>query len=794
MSNENQYDNIPDEMKKHKAFVCWRYEELEEGKPTKVPYSPLNGAHASVNDPTTWTSFDNALSVVNYYSGIGFVLSDNDPYTFIDLDEPKDHLTLEEKQVIMDRQVKVFNEFNSYSEISPSGKGLHIIVKGQVKAGRKRSSIELYSNLRYMTMTGNVYKQSPIEDRQVLLTVLWEQMSNGGASALAYSGDDNQRNTDETIINMATDAKNGELFALLKEGRWREKYSSQSEADYAYIDILAFYTQNREQIARLFRNSALGQRPKALRVDYTNYMINKSFDRMLPPVDVEGLANMVEVALAEAKTKKESKVKKPKDIQAPNLTCSGTPEIETYLGMSLNLSQSPYTVPQGLVGAIAQFIYQSAPRQVPEIALAGAIGLMAGICGRSYNISATGLNQYVLLLAPTGSGKEAINSGINKLMAVVQKTVPAAIDFIGPAEIASSQALVKYMCNSISFVSIIGEIGLLFKQITAHNANSNQLGLRKILLDLFNKSGDGNVLRPTIYSDRDKNTAPLLSPAFSLLGETTPETFYESLSEQLISDGLLPRFTIIEYTGLRPPLNESHNLAFPSAQLIEQLSALCAYSLTTIQSNKTISVELSLEAKAIFHKFNLLCDKQINESEREVIKHLWNRAHIKSLKLAGLIAVGVAPYNPIVSEEVAIYSVKIIVEDVTRMYKMFETGDVGDKTGEIKQINKVKKAMCEYVINDYSKLNKTSKLCNSIEMHSNKVISYSYLSKKFLKDATFYHDKSNATQGLKRTLGTMIDNGDIEELKHSDKIQYKTSARLFMIRNPEMLKTYLSSS
>ena len=55
------------------------------------------------------------------------------------------------------------------------------------------------------------------------------------------------------------------------------------EADFALVDILAFYSHNKAQIARIFRASALGQRDKAKRNDYVNYMLNKCFDRILPP-------------------------------------------------------------------------------------------------------------------------------------------------------------------------------------------------------------------------------------------------------------------------------------------------------------------------------------------------------------------------------------------------------------------------------------------------------------------------------------------------------------------------------
>jgi putative DNA primase/helicase len=81
------------------------------------------------------------------YDGIGFIFSPFDPYCGIDLDYTDDPAKFERQQLI-------YSNFNSYSELSPSGKGLHIICKGEVPAGRKREKIEVYSSGRYFTFTG----------------------------------------------------------------------------------------------------------------------------------------------------------------------------------------------------------------------------------------------------------------------------------------------------------------------------------------------------------------------------------------------------------------------------------------------------------------------------------------------------------------------------------------------------------------------------------------------------------------------------------------------------------------
>ena len=74
-------------------------------------------------------------------------------------------------------------------------------------------------------------------------------------------------------------------------------------------------------------------------------------------------------------------------------------------------------------------------------------------------------------------------------------------------------------------------------------------GLRRILLALYGKSGHGNTVQPSIYADAAKNTDTIISPSVSLLGESTQTRFFEIIDEDLIAEGFIPRWTIIEYNG-----------------------------------------------------------------------------------------------------------------------------------------------------------------------------------------------------------------------------------------------------
>ena len=292
---QHRFANCPAEMRLFAQWVVWKYVERSGDKPTKVLFSPKHGLSASVTNPQSWATYYEAVATYERggYDGIGFVLTERDPYCFIDLDDTSKFSNFAE---LFDRQDRIYRAFQSYAELSPSGAGLHIITKGSVEGGRKRAQIEIYSTLRYMTMTGNVYRDAPIFDETVLCRALWHELGGNTSDDSGFNAPQSQPDAD--IIRRALNSASGSKFHALHTGRWREYYQSQSEADFAYIDMLAFWSRNREQIARLFLASPLGARTKANRVDYRNRMIGRSFDRLPPPVDIEAIQAMLVEAIA----------------------------------------------------------------------------------------------------------------------------------------------------------------------------------------------------------------------------------------------------------------------------------------------------------------------------------------------------------------------------------------------------------------------------------------------------------------------------------------------------------------
>jgi hypothetical protein len=538
----------------------------------------------------------------------------------------------------------------------------------------------------------------------------------------------------------------------------------------------------------------LGQRDKAKRDGYLLTCIKKAFDRDFPMVDVSAIANQIEKVVSE---KNENAISNSALVEKTGLNpfSNLTPEnFETHfenvaqipvehsveqLNLNDNHSHSPFSLPPGLLGELASFIHNYAIRPVPEIALASAIGLMAGITGRAYNISGTGLNQYVLVLAQTGTGKEAATRGINALLHEIAKVVPSANEFIGPSVISSSQALIKKLSKHKSFVSIVGEFGSKLQIMTGKNASPSDRGLLIAMLDLFNKSGHGDYFGSMAYSDNDKNIESLKSPAFSLLGESTPDTFYQAIDEKTIQSGFVPRFTVIEYLGDRPNINDMPTKLSDNYSLIDSLAKLCAQCLMLNNEHKVINVQVDEESALILDKYNVFCDEQIRGKD-EASRQIWNRAHLKVLKLAALVAVGINSFNPIITKDNVLWAIGIENENIKRILFKFHNGLTGQNSDINEQIQNIEliKVIQQWLFKPFSRLG-GFKDCEYL--HTLRIVPHKFILIKLQAKKCFKDDKLGSTIAIKRALKSLEESGDI--LSTRNKELYKTNQLVYTIQN-----------
>jgi len=248
---------IPEELQALDQWVVWRRED-RDGKPTKVPYQPAApSTRASTTDSATWADYATAVAV-QAVDGVGFVFAEHDPYAGVDIDH-----CIDAEGAIDPKTAAILRTLDSYSEISPSGTGVHAIIRAKLNGGRRRAgNFESYDAGRYFCVTGNHLPDTPttIEERQAELEEVRaavfpaERKPQAPATPAAVNSAD-----DHELLALARGARNGHDFDTLYSGQ--HAYGSQSEADLALCNHLAFWAGDPERVDRLFRSSAL-MRPK----------------------------------------------------------------------------------------------------------------------------------------------------------------------------------------------------------------------------------------------------------------------------------------------------------------------------------------------------------------------------------------------------------------------------------------------------------------------------------------------------------------------------------------------------
>lgn len=267
---------LPDELSiltALKNWVAWKF-EVVDGKNKKVPYNPKTGYRAQPNNPDTWSSYLDACSLAEKFSndtpncGIGFMFSEGCGYLGVDLDH-----CIDDNGSLSDIAAEIVNKLDSYTEVSPSGKGLHILCAWHSSLdslGSERRNdnlgLEIYDNGRYFTVTGNPYRDAkPINDCSLVIPDIyrkyWIPQSESTPHTTTVDNSDSWKykpeNDSDILQRMFNSPVNGDKIRRLYEGDI-SGYNSQSEADLALCNHLAFYTRgNQALMDSLFRISAL---------------------------------------------------------------------------------------------------------------------------------------------------------------------------------------------------------------------------------------------------------------------------------------------------------------------------------------------------------------------------------------------------------------------------------------------------------------------------------------------------------------------------------------------------------
>lgn len=261
-------------------FLCWHFERVP-GRPKlqKVPKSPQTGRNASTVRPADWAPLDVAVGrALREGWGVGFVFHATlNPFAGLDLDGARDPDT----GTLAPWAESIIAAFDSYTEVSPSGSGVKIVVIGKPprngkKTGTDGTAVEVYGTGRYFTLTGRAPLSRPIRHGQATLNALCARLWPPTPPQAPRAGHGRVTADDATLLERARAARNGALFSALWNGHWQDRYGSQSEADLALVALLTFWCGgDLDRVDRLFRQSAL-YRPKWDRVDYRRWTLTRA--------------------------------------------------------------------------------------------------------------------------------------------------------------------------------------------------------------------------------------------------------------------------------------------------------------------------------------------------------------------------------------------------------------------------------------------------------------------------------------------------------------------------------------
>lgn len=754
-------------------------------------------AEANVDTVTTWT---NPQGVVITQTGftIGYILNAADPFTCIDLDvkdasthpeEPDKWTSADQFQFYQD----IIKSFDSYTERSKSGKGIHVWIRGKIGKGYRRDGVEVYSQERFIISTGDVWITKGIENREHMLLNMVTRMRP--MQKVIELVEVPEEADDWYILQMAMSAGNADKFKKLWYGFWKDDmfptHWTQSEADLALVSMFTFYSPSNAQCRRLFRESALGKREKAVKDDkYINFTLKTIRDRQEreAAVEISGI-----LAAADALQERERLAREeiqvlqggvpaapavdgafgaapPRTVAPLQVPGTGEPvatpappeaqlaQLAPVTEAAVRAASEGITWPPGFVGALAQYIFNSSYLPIKEVSITAALGLMAGITGKAWHIPKSGLNLYIVLVARSAIGKEALHDGISSVVNACLLKSPIFGNFVDFTEYASGPALIKACSQSTSFVNVSGEWGRRMKRIAMEDDREGPMTtLRTQMTNLYQKSSPKSIVGGIGYSSQENNIEALQAVAYSMVGESTPQTFYDSLTESMMEDGFLSRFLIIQYEGDRPAENPNI-IEFPDEALTTYLCSIATQADINIARGESQRVQRTEEAAQFLAAFSSRSANNIRATTDESRRQMWNRATLKALRVAGVLAVGDNFSNPIMTLEHAEWAVNLVLADIAIMQKRLEGGDVGlnDSSRERKLVDIMKQYLDKPTAASYK---------IPPNMREGSIVPRNYLQMRVSRVSSFYKHKFGTAKALDEALMQMVNNGFIMEVK-----------------------------
>lgn len=530
---------IPQELQQLNSWLCWKYQD-REAKKTKVPCDPETGI--PVDPSNKLYSYKEACQYAerfsNTVSGIGFYFSGNG-ISGIDLDK-----CIDDKGELSPAAREIIDKLDSYTEYSPSGRGIHIIFKGTLLPGsrNRKDNYEVYSDKRFFTVTGNVFEsRTTLAARQEELEWFVENYITKKLSQ-----------TDE-IITLIRRSKNADKFNKLMNGDVSNYDDNRSDADAALMAILAFYCKKDSRLMEeIFNQSRLANRVKwTKRKDYRDRTIANAIEIT---TEVYGGSYLFESS-AGSSSQEEQRLAANNVLEQFENPCKSfdtnvlPPLIKRYVDHICNLTDAdPMIVTAATIGMVSGILQKSVYIPEPD----GSKESHECYFDRLYP------NVYLLNVLQSGRFKTtALNAGLKIAYRIEEyaNTVPGeSAQEVGTSTLFRSiphhkhiflpnkttpEALMRDLQDFGGGLISLSEFGSWLQEM---KKNFN-IGLKSMFTDFFDVPK-----RRSVSTMRDGQQF-FERPFISIVGVSTINWVKDSIKEEDVSTGFFPRFLIFNPPG-----------------------------------------------------------------------------------------------------------------------------------------------------------------------------------------------------------------------------------------------------
>lgn len=581
----NRTSMIPPELLDLRQWLAWYYDH--DG--CKIPVG-------TSNDPETWRMYSELKGSMR-----AFVITADDPYTGIDLD---DCIT---DEGFTDKANEVLEQFRglAYAEVSPSGTGIKLLTRAVKPEGSGCSVggwLECYDHTRFWTVTGNVIEG-------------FETIGEG------------QPEVDWLCGKYLTPEKPKPKFVAPA----KTISTPLAERARAYVDAAELPREGGRN------NSAfrLAGHLKAIVGDYGDRLSeddvmdflrswNSRLGDPLPDKEIEQVARS---AMNNGTPREDKPATAYEQVDILDINWD---ELNATIDSDDDIDDEQFCqklIPSsGLMRMVFDFYGQQAYRRSVVMGLAVSVALCQTIFGRKVR-SHTDLrtNDYNLILATTGSGKEACEATITKILDAAD---PGCRHMI-PPDVQSGNGLMRAVASSPCAIWVCDEFGKILQAVLDKKGNQHIKNIGHHLLKLYGKSN--GTYGGAAHSDGIRNR--IVQPHLCVLGLSTGSTVFESIATEQVADGLIGRIAFWPVQD-RPDPRDDMTISEPGEKLVEVVKDWLGFepgAANLIPTPET--VKMSSEALRRWQVHS----KQINErmkSESEMRAAVWSRVAARTMKLA----------------------------------------------------------------------------------------------------------------------------------------------------------------